>query len=63
MDNNLLPKGEQIQNSVLTEDIVKQIKSLYKSGMRQCDVYRKLNLKRHLVNDVCLENTWKHIKI
>ena len=62
MDNNLIPKGESHCNAILTEDIVKQIKSLYKSEMRQCDIYRKLNLKNHLVENVCLERTWKHIQ-
>lgn len=55
--------GEKNCNAVLNDELVRNIKIMFFSGMRQCDIVKKLGLNKYLVSNVVLNKTWKHIKI
>lgn len=64
VENKLHHFGEKQWNSILTEDIVRQIKHLYFiDNIAQITISRKLKLNRHMVGDICRGKTWKHIKV
>jgi hypothetical protein len=63
--DGLLPIGEKIGNSVLTEQLIKNIKLIYKKGDRTfgiCALARKYNVHRNTINDIFSKRTWAHIK-
>ncbi len=53
--------GEKNNKAILTESIVIQIRSLKESGMKVCDIARKLNLKYFTCLDVVNRRNWSHI--
>jgi hypothetical protein len=54
--------GEKNGNSVLTDEIVTKIRTMFKNGIRQCEIRKQFNISKYLVSNVVLNKTWKHIK-
>lgn len=62
VENKLHCFGEKVGTSVLTEDIVKQIRKMfYKEGLTKNEIQKSLNLTKTTVWDVCEFNSWKHV--
>ena len=55
--------GEKNGNSVLNDELVKSIRTMFSLGVKQCDIVKKLGINKYLVSSVVLNKTWKHIKI
>ena len=54
-------KGEDHYNSKLTNEIVLEIKKLYKQGVPQKQIAKILNVNERTVNGIASGNSWKHI--
>lgn len=61
--NNLTCYGERQHCAKITLNTAKQIKTMYKSGIRQIDIYKRLNLPKHIVYDICLERSWRRVTV
>ncbi len=55
--------GEKNGNALLTDEMVKQIRIMFKNGIRQCEIKKHFDINKCLVSNVVLNKTWKHIKI
>ena len=53
--------GEKNGNSIINDKIAKEIKDSYKSGERQCNIARRLNISKTVVYSVVRNKSWKHI--
>lgn len=53
--------GEKNGNSYITNEIALQIKNLYKSGIKQCNIARQFNISKFVVYNIVNNRTWKHI--
>jgi len=54
-------KGEKNPCSKLKNNIVLELRDLYKSGMRVIDISKKYNLKIPTVEGIVYNRTWKHL--
>lgn len=53
--------GEENKNSILTVDIVKDIRKRYSEGQRQIDISKQLGYGKCLISQIVRNKTWKHI--
>ncbi len=54
-------RGEQCKNSKLSEEIVRQIKTMLKEGERLVDIGRKLGISAKAIGAIKSGRRWKHI--
>ena len=58
---NAYPNPEENKNSILTVDIVKDIRKRYSEGQRQIDISKQLGYGKCLISQIVRNKTWKHI--
>lgn len=54
-------KGEDVGNSVYSENIIHSICKMIQDGYRNNDIIKELDVSRKVVIDIRGEKTWKHI--
>lgn len=54
-------RGEKHPNALLTDDLVREIRSL-RGELKRSEIARRLNISIHVVKDVLYGRSWKHIK-
>ena len=54
-------KGEQVANSILTEDKVREIRSRYGNGGLQTEIAKDLGVSQATVSRVLRGNSWAHV--
>jgi hypothetical protein len=54
-------KGESHQNSRLTDQVVREIRSLYESGVTQVEIARRFRMYQGSVSRVVLRKVWTHV--
>jgi len=55
--------GESNPQAKMTDLIVKEIKELYKIGMKTCEISVLLNINRSTIENIKYGRRWKHITI
>jgi len=61
VDKGRKSRGENHYKSILTEDIVRKIRTLRKEGMKVKSIAESFGLREHLAQDVLLKRCWKHV--
>jgi predicted XRE-type DNA-binding protein len=54
-------RGERNANAKLTEAVVREMRQLYASGMKQDALAARFNISQMTVSDVIRRRTWRHI--
>jgi hypothetical protein len=59
-----MPRGERHWNSKYTPEQIAAVRTLFDSGMRQCDIMRAMNIPRRVVQRLVMYRGkhWAHIK-
>lgn len=55
-------QGEDVHNSVLTEDQVHKICQLMEKGYRNIDIYELTGVEKHLLKNIRNHGAWPHIR-
>jgi hypothetical protein len=55
--------GEKNGNAILNDEMVMQIRTMFKNGVRQCEIKKQFDVSKYLISNVVTNKTWKHIKI
>lgn len=55
-------QGTKSPNSKLTDDCVREIRRLWRGGMKTKDISDRFPASRSVVSSVCNGKSWKHIK-
>lgn len=61
MAKNRYPKGEQVKNSVLTEQLVREIRALKAKGLKNTEIASLLHKKTGVIGTVTSGKHWKHV--
>ena len=59
--NGLKSRGERHYKAILTEDIVRKMRSMRASGMKIRSIAASFGLKEHAASDVIHGRCWKHV--
>ncbi len=59
--NGLKSRGEKHYKSILSEEIVRKIRSARAEGKKIIDIAKMFGLKEHNVSDVLLKRCWSHV--
>lgn len=54
-------RGSAVGTSKLTEDQVREIRRLFESGHRQCDIARSFGVTQANISEIVKGKTWKHL--
>lgn len=63
IENPTLHRGSNHRDTVLTEEIVKEIKKDISLGMNQSLVMKKYSISRNIAYQLKYNKTWKHVSI
>ncbi len=55
------PRGERLHNSTLTEKVVRQVRYLYRNGVKVKAMAEIFGCGRHAIYKVVAGKTWRHI--
>ena len=61
VENGLKSRGERHYKAILNSDIVRQMRSMRKDGMKIKDIAASFGLKEHAASDVLLGRCWAHV--
>lgn len=61
VDKGRKSRGEKHYKSILTEDIVRQMRKLRSEGMKVKSIAESFGFKEHVASDVLLRRCWKHV--
>jgi hypothetical protein len=56
-------KGEKNGNAILNQEKVIKIRTMFKNGIRQCEIVKEFGINKVLVSSIVRNKSWKHIKI
>lgn len=61
VDRDRQAKGSRIGKALLTEEMVLEIRELYRNGMTQTEIAAKFPVTQSSVSLIVLRKQWKHI--
>lgn len=53
--------GEDNKNSILTNEIVRDIRKRFAEGQRQIDIAKELGYNKTMINQIVRNKSWKHV--
>lgn len=59
--HKIVCRGELNVNAILTDNLVIELRKLYDTGTRICDISKRYGIKYNTVSDVVKRINWKHI--